>query len=265
MIGVGGQLHEATRLRACHPLFASRNEQTPSLDPTAAPSQYWSVHSNYLTPPESRTSRRPLASPPLQERSRATQNRILAVLAELLATKPFDQISVAELTERAQCSMSSLYARFPTKDALLSAFYDRFFEYSTDQVATALGAIGSAALPLELRVNRLIAFFVHSYRTHRGLLRSLVLYDKRHGAAQFDARTREYKHRVFEQALGLVFKGDPRAKDPAALRSFGFTLWLVVQGIEHVVLFDDRIGSEHITDAQLTAQLTRVLFGSIAP
>jgi AcrR family transcriptional regulator len=222
------------------------------------------VRSNIFSLPESRRSGRVTASPPLQERSRVTQNRIFAALAELLAAKPFDQISVAELTERAQCSMSSLYARFPTKDTLLSAFYDRFFEFSTDQVGTALGAIRSEALPLELRVNRLIAFFVHSYRSHRGLLRSLVLYDKHYGAAQFDARTREYKHRVFEQALGLVFKGDPRSRAPDAVRSFGFTLWLVVQGIEHVVLFDDRIGSEHITDAQLTAQLTQVLLGSIA-
>lgn len=204
------------------------------------------------------------ASPPQQDRSRATQNRILGALAELLATKPFDQISVAELTQHAHCSMSSLYVRFPTKDALLSAFHNRFFEYSTDQVRTALEAIESERLSLEIRVHRLIAFFVHSYRTHRGLLRSLVLYDKRHAAAQFDTRTRGYKHWVFEQAIRLVFKDDPRAKHPDVVRAFGFALWLVVQGIEHVVLFDDRIGADRITDEQLTEQLARVLLGSIA-
>src|SRR3982074_3172260 len=85
---------------------------------------------------------------PRQERSRATGDRILRALALLLEHKRFDAITTAELTRAAQCSMSSLYARFPTKDALLSAFHNRFFENSVHQVAAALTEIEAARLPL---------------------------------------------------------------------------------------------------------------------
>src|SRR5262245_23492790 len=114
---------------------------------------------------------------PRQERSRATRDRILGALAQLLQSKTFDQISVAELTEAAQCSMSSFYARFPTKDSLLNAFHDRFFEFSNDQVGAALAKIAASADGAEARARGLVEFLLRSYRQYRGLLRSLILHD----------------------------------------------------------------------------------------
>src|SRR5437879_6426356 len=90
----------------------------------------WSAHSNMSSAfilPVAPVRNRHL---PHQERSRATRDRILGALALLLEHKRFDAITTAELTRVARCSMSSLYARFPTKDALLSAFHNRFFENS---------------------------------------------------------------------------------------------------------------------------------------
>jgi AcrR family transcriptional regulator len=195
---------------------------------------------------------------PRQERSRATRDRILSALALLLEHKRFDAITTAELTRAARCSMSSLYARFPTKDALLSAFHNRFFENSVHQVGAALTAIETARLPLEERVRRLLSFFVRSYREHRGLLRSLVLHDRKQATAAFAARTRAYKHMVMERALAVVLKGERRAARPKVVRAFGFTLWLVVLAIENVVLFDGLVGSEQVSDEKLTEELTQV-------
>src|SRR5438270_4976839 len=129
---------------------------------------------------------------PRQERSGATRDRILGALALLLEHKRFDAITTAELTRVARCSMSSLYARFPTKDALLTAFHDRFFENSVHQVGAALVAIEAAGLPLEERVRHLLSFLVRAYREHRGLLRSLVLHDRK-STSSFATRTRAYE------------------------------------------------------------------------
>ena len=159
--------------------------------------------------------------------------------------------------------MSSLYARFPTKDALLSAFHDRFFEDSVRQVGAALGAIDAPCLPLDERVRQLLSFFVRSYREHRGLLRSLVLHDRKQASSSFAARTRAYKHMVMERALAVVLKGERRAPRPKVGRAFGFTLWLVVLAIENVVLFDGLVGSEPVSDEKLTEELTRVFLGRI--
>lgn len=200
---------------------------------------------------------------PQQERSRATRDRILGALALLLENKRFDAITTAELTCAAKCSMSSLYARFPTKDELLSAFHNRFFENSVHQVGAALAAIEAARLPLEERIRHLLSFFVRSYREHRGLLRSLVLYDRKQATSAFAARTRAYKHMVMERALAVVLKGERRAARPKVVRAFGFTLWLVVLAIENVVLFDGLVGSEQVSDEKLTEELTEVFVGRI--
>ena len=199
---------------------------------------------------------------PRQERSRATRDRILGALALLLEHKRFDAITTAELTRAARCSMSSLYARFPTKDALLAAFHNRFFENSVHQVGAALAAIEEARLPLEERVRHLLSFFVRSYREHRGLLRSLVLHDRKATSA-FATRTRAYKHMVMERALAVILKGERRAARPKVVRAFGFTLWLVVLAIENVVLFDGLVGSAQLSDEKLTEQLTEVFVGRI--
>src|SRR5205814_6016805 len=137
---------------------------------------------------------------PRQARSHATRDRILAALGRLLEQKPFDAITTGELTRAANCSMSSLYARFPSKEALLSTFHDRFFDYSVDQVGQALDAIDVAGSPLNERVWRLLSFFIKSYREHRGLLRSLLQQDRQQSSAPFAARTRAYKHMVMERA-----------------------------------------------------------------
>jgi len=221
------------------------------------------MHSNSglaLLSPRARGSDR---RAPRQERSRATRERILAALASLLEHKRFDAITTAELTRAAKCSMSSLYARFPNKDALLSAFHDHFFHYSVHQVSAALGAIDSARLPLDERVRHLLSFFVRSYREHRGLLRSLVLHDRKQASSAFAARTRAYKHMVMERALAVVLKGERRAHQPKVVRAFGFTLWLMVLAIENVVLFDGLVGSEHVSDNKLTEELTKVFVGRI--
>lgn len=159
--------------------------------------------------------------------------------------------------------MSSLYARFPTKGALLAAFHDRFFEFSVLEVGTALSAIAAEGLPVEQRIRRVIAFFVSSYREHRGLLRSLVQQERRPAPSGFADRTRTYKRLVLGRTLDVVFGGDPRAMNPDVIRAFGFSLWLVVLGLERVVLFDGLVGTERMPDDRLAELLSIVLIRSI--
>ena len=159
--------------------------------------------------------------------------------------------------------MSSLYARFPSKEALLSTFHDRFFDYSVDQVGQALDAIDVAGSPLNERVWRLLSFFIKSYREHRGLLRSLLQQDRQQSSAPFAARTRAYKHMVMERALAVVLKGAPRAIQAKGIRTFRFTLWLVVSAIENVVLFGVLVGSKAVSDKELATELTKVFVGRI--
>ncbi|MDJ0712128.1 MAG: helix-turn-helix domain-containing protein [Woeseiaceae bacterium] len=60
-----------------------------------------------------------LVRPSVQDRSRATEDRILKATARLLQTDTFETISVRKIVAEAQTSIGSFYARFRDKDALL--------------------------------------------------------------------------------------------------------------------------------------------------
>jgi AcrR family transcriptional regulator len=205
-------------------------------------------------------TRRAEITAPRQERSRATRERILGALARLLEGTTFDQISVAEITAAAGCSTSSFYARFPSKGALLDAFLDRFFDVSASAVNQALAQIAAADAAAPPRARRLVEFMLRSYRDHRGLLRSLVLYDRGDAQAGFGSRTRAYKKEVSAAFLALLLGASTAARNPRRAAPDKFGLWLVIQAIEQIVLFDDPIvGRGQISERQLVEHLTAVL------
>jgi AcrR family transcriptional regulator len=63
--------------------------------------------------------------PPLQNRSRKSLERILIAGKELLEEKGWEGFTVQEVSRRAKVSVGSIYARAPSKEALLLAVYDR--------------------------------------------------------------------------------------------------------------------------------------------
>jgi len=58
-------------------------------------------------------------------------------------------------------------------------------------------------------------------------------------------------------------KGAPRAIQAKGIRTFRFTLWLVVSAIENVVLFGVLVGSKAVSDKELATELTKVFVGRI--
>jgi AcrR family transcriptional regulator len=63
--------------------------------------------------------------PPLQNRSRKSLERILIAGKELLEEKGWEGFTVQEVSRRAKVSIGSIYARAPSKEALIVAVYDR--------------------------------------------------------------------------------------------------------------------------------------------
>ena len=57
--------------------------------------------------------------PAYQRRSRAARQKIVSALDAVLKEKPFDQVSVAEIAERADVAVGTVYQRFKNKDALI--------------------------------------------------------------------------------------------------------------------------------------------------
>jgi AcrR family transcriptional regulator len=69
-----------------------------------------------------------MINPPLQKRSQASLERVLQSGLELLQEVGFEGFTLQEVSRRAKVSIGSIYARAPSKEALILAIYDREME-----------------------------------------------------------------------------------------------------------------------------------------
>lgn len=76
--------------------------------------------------------------PARQQRSQRVLEAILDATLRLLNEKPFDEIRVVEVCERAGCSPPSFYRRFRDKEALLHAVHERHVALVVEGVSQLL-------------------------------------------------------------------------------------------------------------------------------
>jgi len=70
----------------------------------------------------------PLIRPPVQRRSQAALERVLTAGLEVLQEVGFEGFTLQEVSRRARVSIGSIYARVPSREALILAIYDRAME-----------------------------------------------------------------------------------------------------------------------------------------
>jgi len=69
-----------------------------------------------------------MINPPLQKRSQESLERVLQSGLELLQEAGFEGFTLQEVSRRAKVSIGSIYARAPSKEALILAIYEREME-----------------------------------------------------------------------------------------------------------------------------------------
>ncbi len=161
---------------------------------------------------------------PRQSRSQATLERLLYAAEELLNTQTFEEITVADIVERAGSSVGSFYARFPTKDALLIALLELYHNQAVASLVEMSEASDRAELDLESRSRIYIQFIVDGCRRRRGVFQlrlrrriskgeSGLPFDKERGVnlvnclkSMFDSVTHEIMHEDKDQALSFALR-----------------------------------------------------------
>ena len=117
----------------------------------------------------------PQISPPRQKRSRATMERVLTAFAELIQDKPFEHITMAEISARAKASLPSIYARFEDKNGLLLAVHEQFKQAAEFRI----DLLFAKALGMDAEVDRVMIFIsrglCRSYTRNRLLLSGALL------------------------------------------------------------------------------------------
>jgi AcrR family transcriptional regulator len=203
--------------------------------------------------------------PALQERSRQTLDRLLRATRELLNEKAFEEITVAEIVQRARSSCGAFYARFPTKEALLPALYDAYSRELTSETTVWSDPATWGERSLSVRVANMVRFVVRDFRATRPVLRPLALYARQHpGALSTDDRAvRLEKHRA-----AVAFLRDCRDEitHPDPERAADLAAYFVAAIGRDKILFGDapHASSVQIEDAALEEELTRMTLAYLA-
>jgi AcrR family transcriptional regulator len=115
-----------------------------------------------------------------QERSKETRRKLVASCLDLVARRPFDQVTVADIAKGAGVSVGNFYRRFSSKEEILPDLYDAYEERFARFAASF--SQGEPIRPDDTRghwdflIGRIVAFM----EDNRGLIQAFHLHGRLH-------------------------------------------------------------------------------------
>jgi AcrR family transcriptional regulator len=114
----------------------------------------------------------PLIRPPQQRRSQESLERLLEAGFEVLRDRGFRGFTLHEVSRRAGVSIGSIYARVPSREALIMAIYDRSMEWTAgDEARQAELALALEGTTPRERIETVVKSEVTTMLAHAGTLR----------------------------------------------------------------------------------------------
>jgi AcrR family transcriptional regulator len=107
--------------------------------------------------------------PVKQLRGRRSRDRLLDAGQKLVAKRPFDALSVADIARAAQCSVGAFYLRFRDKDAFFRALIAQYLAESRAETLALFSRHRDDRL-----IGALVAETAERFRRHAGLIRSAI-------------------------------------------------------------------------------------------
>lgn len=192
-----------------------------------------------------------------QSRSAATEERIVAAAVELLAERPYEQVSVADIARAAGISVGGFYARFKSKAALLHWFQHDFVRGMRQLAVDRLESPELADADARTIIEEYFRLVIRAFRDHRALLRQ--------GSAQSRSGRHPRMHREIAalnedihgrlKRLLLARASEIRHPEPTVAIDLGITF--VSAALREQILFSEQCAHlEPMTDAALLSELT---------
>jgi AcrR family transcriptional regulator len=162
-------------------------------------------------------------SPPRQERSRASFERVLEAGTSLLDEHGYEGFTLAEVSRRAGVSIGSIYARVKSKDDLFVVIQDRFMTVSESE-STFADLDAWAELPTRDLVAGVVQALGRTFQRNARLLRVFVhrsIVDDE-VAARSSRSMSGFSNDV--ETLLLTRRGEMRHPDPDLAVSIAFRM-----------------------------------------
>jgi AcrR family transcriptional regulator len=174
--------------------------------------------------------------PVVQERGRKTVERLLGAAEKILESRGLEAATVPVIAANAGMSVGNVYKRFPDKDSLLRAVYERFFAEALAANEFALDPAKWKDIPTTEVLSTLVTGMIEGYRSRRGLVRALLLYAQTHGNPEFRAHAEEMRLdtlRLFERLLRDRRSDIGHPHPEGAIR---FVVTLLAHALENAVM-----------------------------
>jgi AcrR family transcriptional regulator len=195
---------------------------------------------------------------PRQARSQATLERFLDATQQLLAERPFEEITVADIVRRADRTVGSFYARFDDKYGVLYELVEHVFDRIKDVSRAFCDPVRWDGQPLEDFVREAVTVNISAYRRTGPLFRAAFC------AATIDARFRDLRIDVMQfcaeqQKNLLVARADELGcADPARASDHMFEM--LAATLDHELMFGRFTTTSPTDDVGLMAELSEQCF-----
>jgi AcrR family transcriptional regulator len=169
-------------------------------------------------------------------KAKATGGKILDIALALFRTTGFDHTTMRGIAAKAGVATGAAYYYYPSKDAIVMAFYRRTFDEMQTKIARVLDAPGS----LEIRMRDLIRVKLEHFGPNRGVLRGILRNgaDPKHPVSPFSTETRAFREMEIAWFRKLV--EDERIHLPRELEArIPEVLWVLHIGMMFFWIADD--------------------------
>jgi len=198
--------------------------------------------------------------PAKQARSRLTLHRLLSAAEALLEHGGLDAATVPAIAETAGVSVGVVYRRFPGKDALLRAVYERFFSIYGEQNRARLQSLSMLDLPLSALARAVIVGMTQGYQQRRGLLRALIRYARTHRDAEFRAAAKKMSRDTSRAITYLLIRHRDGIAHPEPEKAIELGL-LAVAATRQTILLEEETLHGIEEPEHLEEEMVRLFFG----
>jgi AcrR family transcriptional regulator len=202
------------------------------------------------------------ATPPKQARSLETVNRLLDAAEQLLDEEGLEAATVPAIARRAKVSVGVVYRRFPDKDTLLRAVWERFLARKREQTTSILAACAGMNAPLPDLVRGMIRGTIEAQRKKRNLLRALLQFSRTHPDPAFKRAAHEMNQANTAAVSVLMLQHRDQIEHPNPEVAITFAILTLAAVLQAVIIEGE---GTHVaglrTPVNLEEELTRMLFG----
>jgi len=198
-----------------------------------------------------------LVQQPQQARSRETMNQILDAAAQILETKTFEELTIAEVVQQAGTSVGAFYGRFKDKESLLQALDERFFREFEDAIAALLTPSNWAGKSIAYIIEGAARLLLQTYSKDKGVLRSLNLKARLYGDSRFKKREQRAWNELFPrlQDTLLLHQDEITHPNPSLATRLGFQQMFF--SMREILLWEPLREDVPYDNEELIAELTR--------